>query len=181
MVGAYDSSIHAKFYGNPRHAAAAATEEAAMTGGIVQAVSSIRVEGDNVWFYGGVPARLFLSRLPEGCRSYENYYEVSATGFGSFHTDWSSVVTSPPLLGRLVFFGCESILRTSPRHGCDVDSEELVIGIRTYRAGYSFNTSHTIGAYLCRSCGITIDARRRQAIPGVTLCTNCQNRIEEVN
>lgn len=41
-----------------------------------------------------------------------------------------------------------------------------------------FRPAATPSLYYCRLCGCPIPDKRRQALPGVTTCTECQSRLE---
>nr|WP_153275979.1 MULTISPECIES: TraR/DksA family transcriptional regulator [Enterobacteriaceae] len=42
-----------------------------------------------------------------------------------------------------------------------------------------FRPASTLSLYHCRFCGKDIPAKRRQALPGVTTCINCQSILEK--
>lgn len=43
---------------------------------------------------------------------------------------------------------------------------------------HRFKAGATPSLYYCRICSEAIDEKRRLALPGVTTCTNCQEKLE---
>jgi hypothetical protein len=179
MIGAFESVATALFHQDINSAQGAAVQEAAITGGLVQEVSSINISSDRIHFIGKVGRGNLISVVSNIGDIETPYVEIIANAIGNFHTTWQNILDKVSPIGLLVFMSPLRLIYEGILYDYDYLSNDIiVVNIGSERLGKSLR-HETVGEILCANCGKAIDSKRLSAIPNTRHCTHCKKFIED--
>jgi hypothetical protein len=179
MIGAFESEARILFHANENKAWSAAIQEAAITNGLVQEVTSIRITISEINFIGKVHRRLFLSRFTNQVDFEIPYIAIKVISGANYHTTWDNILSKTAPFGYLVFIFPVEISYEGKKFTPDYEPvDNIIVNIQFNRSGESLDQK-IYGETLCSNCGKAIDPKRLLVIPGTLYCTQCMKFMEK--
>jgi hypothetical protein len=177
-VGAFESEALALFHSSMSKANSAAIQEAAITNGILQEITSIKVSIDHINFIGKVSRGHFFPKMTNIVSEDAPYIILQVDSIGNYHSTWINILDHYLPLGYLIFMFPVKVIYEGKKSSINYDiNENIIINVQLNKIGNSLN-QRIIGEILCANCGKQINPKRLIAVPNTLYCTECMIMME---
>ena len=167
-----DTDLNHRFAESLEACAALAAAEAANTCGAVARIVSCEIYSDELVVVGELPSDAIEGSLAVSSgRPW-----VRARSVGTFYSTWGSVL-QPNLHQSLGYM----VLRHPITISAGQIDDECGVARITLRVPRRFHSlrSGTLGARCCTECNSILNESRLKLLPGVRICSQCQQKKEE--